>query len=226
MKYQWILFDADETLFHFDAFAGLQLMFSRFNQHFDRQHYQDYQSTNLALWDAYQAGQINAQQLQEQRFAHWANKLAVPAQHLNQAFLEAMADICKLLPGAKDLLDSLKDKVNLGIITNGFTALQQIRLERTGLSGYFQTLVISEQVGVAKPDKAIFEHAFEQMQQPNRQQVLMVGDNPHSDIQGGINAGIDTCWLNREQQPLPQGIQPKHQVASLQELQHWLHQPH
>jgi len=226
MKYQWILFDADETLFHFDAFAGLQLMFSRFNQQFERQHYQDYQNTNLALWDAYQAGKINAQQLQEQRFAHWANKLAVPAQHLNQAFLEAMADICKLLPGAKDLLDSLKDKVKLGIITNGFTALQQIRLERTGLSGYFQTLVISEQVGVAKPDKAIFEHAFEQMQQPNRQQVLMVGDNPHSDIQGGINAGIDTCWLNREQQPLPQGIQPKHQVTSLQELQHWLHQPH
>ncbi len=226
MKYQWILFDADETLFHFDAFAGLQLMFSRFNQQFNQQHYQHYQAGNLPLWDAYQAGKINAQQLQEQRFEYWANKLTIPAHQLNQAFLEAMADICQLLPGAKALLDSLKDKVKMGIITNGFTALQQIRLERTGLSGYFQPLVISEQVGVAKPDKAIFEHALKQMQQPNRKQVLMVGDNPHSDIQGGINAGIDTCWLNREQKTLPQGIQPKHQVSSLQELQDWLHSSH
>ncbi|WP_411992346.1 pyrimidine 5'-nucleotidase [Agarivorans sp. DSG3-1] len=219
MQYQWILFDADETLFHFDAFAGLQLMFSRYGVSFEQQDYQHYQARNLPLWDAYQAGQVNAEQLQQQRFEYWANKLEQHPQQLNDAFLEAMADICSLLPGAKNLLDALKGKVKMGIITNGFTSLQNIRLERTGLTGYFSPLVISEQVGVAKPHKDIFEHAFEQMQYPEKHKVLMVGDNPHSDVQGGLNAGIHTCWLNRHGKDRPAGIEPHHEVSSLKQLQ-------
>ncbi|BEU02117.1 dUMP phosphatase [Agarivorans sp. OAG1] len=219
MKYQWILFDADETLFHFDAFAGLQLMFSRYGVKFEQQDYQHYQTRNLPLWEAYQAGQVNAEQLQQQRFEYWGKQLEQHPQELNDAFLEAMADICSLLPGAKDLLDALKSKVKMGIITNGFTALQKIRIERTGLSGYFSPLVISEQVGVAKPHKDIFEHAFAQMQQPEKHRVLMVGDNPHSDIQGGINAGIRTCWLNRHGEERPEGIEPHYEVNSLKQLQ-------
>ena len=93
---------------------------------------------------------------------------------LNEAFLNAMADICAL-PGAVSLLDSLKGKVKLGIITNGFTALQQIRLERTGLRDHFDALVISEEVGVPKPDPRIFDYALAQAGNPDRDRVLMVG---------------------------------------------------
>ncbi|MGY5452272.1 pyrimidine 5'-nucleotidase [Agarivorans sp. MS3-6] len=219
MRYQWVLFDADETLFDFDAFAGLKLMFSRYNVDFSEQDYHVYQTKNLPLWVDYQAGKISATDLQQQRFSHWARKLNIHPQQLNSAFLSAMAEICRLLPGAKDLVDALLGKVNMGIITNGFTALQTIRLERTGLKDYFFPLVISEQVGVAKPHVAIFEHAFKHMQYPAKDAILMVGDNPHSDIQGGINAGIDTCWLNRHGQAKPEGIEPHHEVSSLKQLQ-------
>ena len=219
MKYQWILFDADETLFHFDAFKGLQLMFSRFDVDFSRDDFSHYQTVNLPLWVDYQDGKITATQLQNRRFQFWADKLAVTTQTLNSAFMTAMADICCLLPGAKELISALTGKVNMGIITNGFTELQRVRLEKTGLKDVFAPLVISEQVGIAKPDIGIFEHALTHMGDVQREQVLMVGDNPHSDILGGMNAGFDTCWLNSENSALPDGIKPSYQVTSLTQLQ-------
>ncbi|CFQ45453.1 pyrimidine 5'-nucleotidase [Yersinia aleksiciae] len=219
MKYQWILFDADETLFHFDAYQGLKLMFSRFNVDFSTQDFDHYQLVNKPLWVDYQDGKISATQLQNTRFEMWAEKLGVAATRLNSEFLVAMADICSLLPGARELVDALSGKVNMGIITNGFTGLQTIRLERTGLKDIFSPLIISEEVGAAKPDVAIFEYAFNLMNNPAKEQILMVGDNLHSDIQGGINAGIDTCWLNMHGAAQDDNISPRYQVSSLAELQ-------
>ena len=219
MHYKWILFDADETLFQFDAQQGLQLMFSRHGVDFTQQDYDQYQLTNKPLWRAYQDGEINAEQLQNIRFQGWSEKLQISTQILNSDFLMAMADICRPLPGAEELLASLHGKVKMGIITNGFTALQEIRLQRTGFVEYFSSLTISEQVGVAKPHQGIFEHTLAAIGQPEKQHVLMVGDNPHSDILGGLNAGIDTCWLNVDNQESPVGITAHYQVRSLSELQ-------
>ncbi|KAB8310358.1 dUMP phosphatase [Erwinia endophytica] len=216
--WDWILFDADDTLFHFDAFAGLQRLFHPYGVSFSREDYEQYQAVNKPLWVEYQNGAITAGQLQQQRFVAWAEKLKVTPMALNKAYLEAMAEICQPLTGAVELLNALKGRVKMGIITNGFTALQQVRLQRTGLLGHFDLLVISEQVGYAKPHPAIFDYALEKMENPDRQRVMMVGDNPDADILGGISAGMATCWLNAEQRPLPPGITPTWQVKTLQEL--------
>lgn len=218
-QWDWILFDADDTLFHFDSFAGLQRLFQRYDVTFSRADYDDYQAINKPLWVDYQNGAISALQLQHQRFQGWADRLNVTPHDLNSGFLTAMAEICLPLEGATDLLNALKGQVKMGIITNGFTALQQARLERTGLLGYFDLLVISEQVGYAKPHPVIFDYALEQMGHPPRDRVMMVGDNPDSDILGGIQAGLATCWLNADGRVKPEGINPTWQVASLRELQ-------
>lgn len=217
--WDWILFDADDTLFHFDAFVGLQRLFQQYDVQFSRADYDDYQAINKPLWVDYQNGAISALQLQHQRFESWAAKLDVTAQDLNRGFLRAMAEICTPLAGAVDLLNALKGRVKMGIITNGFTALQQARLERTGFLGVFDLLVISQQVGYAKPHPAIFDYALTRMGNPARERVLMVGDNPDSDILGGINAGLATCWLNADGRAQPEGINPTWQVTSLKELQ-------
>ncbi|MCP2001769.1 UNVERIFIED_ORG: 5'-nucleotidase [Buttiauxella agrestis ATCC 33320] len=222
MNWDWILFDADETLFTFDAFGGLQRMFLDYSVTFTAEDFQDYQAVNKPLWVDYQNGAISALQLQHQRFLGWSERLSVPAGDLNAAFLNAMAEICVPLPGAVSLLNALKDKVKIGIITNGFTALQQIRLERTGLRDYFDLLVISELVGVAKPDRKIFDYTFEQMGHPPRDRVMMVGDTAESDILGGMNAGIATCWLNAHGRSLPEGISPTWEVTTLNELERLL----
>ena len=192
MKWDWIFFDADETLFTFDSFGGLQRMFLDYSVTFTAEDFQDYQAVNKPLWVDYQNGAITALQLQHQRFDVWAERLNVSPGALNEAFLNAMADICAPLPGAVSLLDSLKGKVKLGIITNGFTALQQIRLERTGLGN------------------------------PDRDRVLMVGDTAESDILGGMRSGLSTVWLNAHGRTLPEGIEPTWTVTSLNELEQLL----
>jgi putative hydrolase of the HAD superfamily/5'-nucleotidase len=219
--YEWILFDADETLFQFDAFSGLKLMFLRFDVDFSKQDYQEYQLINKPLWVEYQNNRITAKELQCRRFDLWSQQLNVPSEHLNSAFLLAMADICVPLDGAVSLLEALKGKVKLGIITNGFTELQQERLQRTGLKHHFEFIVISEEIGIAKPHAGIFDHACSLMGNPERERVLMVGDNPDTDILGGINAGFHTCWLNVDHLETPLNIQPHYQVASLDELERW-----
>jgi 5'-nucleotidase len=221
-KWDWIFFDADETLFTFDSFSGLQRMFLDYSVTFTAEDFQAYQAVNKPLWVDYQNGAITSLQLQHQRFEGWAARLNVNAGDLNNAFMNAMAEICAPLPGAVSLLDSLKGKVKTGIITNGFTSLQQVRLERTGLREHFDLLIISEEVGVAKPDARIFDYALEQAGNPDRSRVLMVGDTAASDILGGMNAGLATCWLNAHQQVLPEHIKPTWTVTSLAELEQLL----
>lgn len=219
MKYEWVLFDADDTLFHFDAFKGLVLMFSKYGIEFTIEDFAAYQVVNHQLWIDYQDGKITAQTLQNTRFQTWAERLNVTTQELNLAFLSAMADICQFMPGAENLLKALSQHAKLGIITNGFSALQRVRLERMKVESYISVLVISEEVGVAKPDPKIFERAFEMMDYYDKHKILMVGDNAQSDILGGQNIGIDTCWLNTKNLPLPENVSPTHIVSQLSELQ-------
>lgn len=218
MQYPWILFDADDTLFDFDAFAGLKLAFSRFEQQFDDTDYRDFLHISMPLWRQYQDGEITSTELQHRRFAPWAQKHNIQAGQINEFFVDAMGQTSKLLPGARELLEAISGKATLGIITNGFTRMQQIRLDNNGVSEHFQHLVISEQVGVAKPHKGIFEHTMALLGNPPKEQVLMVGDNPHADVLGGLNAGIHTCWLNMQGQVRPQGIDPHYEITDLFQL--------
>lgn len=220
MTYQWVLFDADETLFHFDNFSGLKHLFAQYDVVFGQTEFDQYQSLNKPLWVAYQEGKITAEQLQTRRFEYWSNRLNVDAKRLNEQFLDAMAQICTTLPGAVELVQFLHDKhIKMGIITNGFARLQQIRLERTGFLPYFSPVVISELVGVAKPHPRIFEKALEQMGYPDKKNILMVGDTLESDIRGGNEAGLDTCWLNHHRnQHQTSDIKPTYEIHSLFEL--------
>ena len=218
--YEWILFDADNTLFHFDDFSGLRCMFKKhFEIEFCEKAYQAFQLISRPLWNSYQNGEISAQHLQEQRFYAWSEKLQISTMQLNSLFMQTMASISKPLHGVINLLNFIKGKVKIGIITNGFTELQQTRLERTGLKDFFELHVISDQVGIPKPNVLIFEHAILLAGNPAREKVLMVGDTFETDILGAINAKLDTCWLNPKRKPLPQNFIINHQVCSISELQ-------
>jgi len=219
---QWVLFDADDTLFHFDAFAGLCLLHQQYGLSFDQADYQQFQAVNQPLWQLYQQGQIQADELKVRRFTALAERLKLDPYQLNSEYLQAMAVVCTPLPGAVDLLNALQGQCKLGIITNGFTDLQQVRLERSGLHNHFDILVISEQVGAAKPDPQIFRHALQLMAQPDPAQVLMVGDNPQADIVGGQSMGFRTCYVQHPGKTLPTGITPDLSVSALSQLQQFL----
>jgi FMN phosphatase YigB (HAD superfamily) len=153
-KYQWFLFDADNTLFHFDDFEGLKRMLSHLNVIFTEQDYQEYQIINKPLWLECQQHKITADELQQRRFTDWGKKTGIATKELNNRFLTAMAETCPPLEGAQSLLQMLKNNnKKVGIITNGFIALHQIRLDYMGLNQFIDLLVVSEEVGIARIEK-------------------------------------------------------------------------
>lgn len=218
MKYQWILFDADETLFSFHSYLGLKSMLKRYGLEFNEQDYEAFQAVNQPLWVAYQNKEINAEALQRIRFESLAQKTGQDPLVLNRELMDEMALVSQPLEGVREMLASLHGKVKMGIITNGFNALQQKRLENTQTAGFFDLLIVSETVGVAKPDRQIFDYAFSQMGEVERSKVLMVGDTLASDILGGNLAGIDTCWFNPKGLANETAIQPTYEIRSMAEL--------
>ena len=220
MKYSWVVFDADDTLFHFDGYKGLVRAFAEFGVTFTGDDFVAHQAVSKPLWQAYQNGKISASELKNQRFAPWAKKLGVSAEVINGRYMAAMAESCPFVSGAQALLQALSacENVKLGIITNGFIELQAPRLAYLDLSSTFDFIAISEQLGFAKPHHRIFDYALEQMGNPPKSEVLMVGDNLYSDVLGGELVGLDTCWLNEQGVEGDTNIHPTYEVRSLSEL--------
>lgn len=218
MKYQWILFDADETLFSFNSYLGLKAMLVRYGIEFSEADYDAFQAINKPLWVAYQNKEITIQDLQTIRFAKLAEQTGKDALDLNKELMAEMAIVSKPLPNVMNMLNALYGKVKMGIITNGLEALQQKRLENTGTTKFFETVVVSEVVGVAKPNAKIFEYAFEKIGNIDKSQILMVGDTLSSDILGANGVGIDSCWFNHTGENNTTEIKPTYEITDIKQL--------
>lgn len=167
---------------------------------------------------AYQNKEITAKELQTIRFTALSEQTGQDPLTLNHELMQEMALVSKPLENTLETLKALSGKVKMGIITNGFKSLQQKRLDNTDTAGFFEIVVVSEDVGVAKPDPAIFEFAFGLIPQVDKSAVLMVGDTLASDILGANNIGIDSCWFNPHGQENTTGIQPTYEIHSMLEL--------
>lgn len=218
MKYRWILFDADETLFSFNSYDGLKAMLARYHIDFSQADYEQFQAVNKPLWVAYQNNEITAKDIQVRRFAKLSVQTGVDALQLNQELMAEMAFVSKPLNGVIAMLNQLYGKVKMGIITNGFTELQQQRLLNTNTQHFFEFVAVSEQIGAAKPDRQVFEYAFALMDEPDKTKILMVGDTLASDVLGSNNAGIDSCWFNHARVVNDTQIRPTYEIADIAEL--------
>lgn len=221
-RYDWILFDADDTLFHFRSLPALQALFEKYHIQFTQQDFDEYQKLNKSLWESFQEQKITAKEIKVQRFAKWTEKLQIEPEVLNTEFLNEILAISTMLDGAKELLDNLKDKINIGIITNGFSDLQSRRLRKHDVFGHIDMLVISEEVGYAKPHPKIFQEALSRMGNPAPERVLMIGDSLQSDIHGALNVRMQTCWLNVEGKTIPAQNAPHYVIKSLNDLKNLL----
>ncbi|WP_373779222.1 pyrimidine 5'-nucleotidase [Glaesserella sp.] len=218
MKYQWMLFDADETLYSFNSYLGLNTMLKRYGIDFTQQDYDEFQAVNKPLWVAYQNKEINADELKHRRFAKLSAQTGQCANTLNHELMEEMALVSLPLVGVESMLSTLYGRVKMGIITNGFNALQQKRLRNTGTERFFEIVITSENVGAAKPEPKIFEYAFSQMGEFDKSKVLMIGDTLASDVLGGNQVGVDTCWFNPHQHKNETAIQPTYEIHDILQL--------
>ena len=122
------------------------------------------------------------------------------------------------MDGAIPLLNSLKPNYGMAVVTNGLKEVKRPQLSRPEIAHYFKAVIISEEIGVAKPHAGFFEHTFNAIGNPDKSKVLIVGDNLNSDIKGGNNYGIDTCWYNIGSIQNDSAIKPTFEIRHLKEL--------
>ncbi|WP_379155834.1 YjjG family noncanonical pyrimidine nucleotidase [Paenibacillus sp. sgz5001063] len=222
MKYDVILFDADDTLFDY-GMAESKALYNAF-VHFGlptgaEDYAASYQEINKALWKDLEQGRTTSAVLRVERFNRLfaAHKLELSPEAFSEAYLKFLGEGTYLIQGAVELCQELAG-CRLAIITNGIKDVQLSRIQGSPLNNTFEQIIISEETGYQKPEAGIFDYAFNKLGISDRSKVLIVGDSLTSDIQGGMGYGIDTCWFNPLGKAGDPGIQPTYEIRELSEL--------
>lgn len=221
VPYTHVLLDLDHTLL--DTDTSLTLAFVDAMEAADADptgRYEIFDEINRALWKQVEAHELTPPQVHVARFEQLIDRLDLDAdpRRMADAFALGMGRHGDLYPGAREMLDALAGRVGLALVTNGLSDIQRARVERLDLGHYFEAITISAEVGASKPGTAIFDLTFEALGHPSRDATVMVGDNLGSDIAGGNNAGVATCWYNPSAHPGDDNIRPTHTIAELREL--------
>lgn len=214
MKYDIILFDADGTLLDFqkseaeairDAMTanGIQATEERVKL---------YSDINIGLWKKLERGEIKKKVLLYHRFELLLEALGMQgdAKKMANDYMTGLSTKGYVLDGAEKMLKSLSGRARMYIVTNGVEFIQRGRYARCGIDKYFHGVFISDCVGCEKPSVKYFEYVASHIDGFDKGRAVIVGDSLTSDMQGGINYGIDTCWYNPDGKACPDGMTLTH----------------
>ena len=220
MKYQLLLFDADDTLFDFKTSEqqALRQTFETLGLAYEETyHLPLYHDINKPLWQAAEAGTLSLADLNTIRFEQFVAQLDLPieATVMADAYVHQLAANSILFDDSFEVIEKLSQRYRLAILTNDLTVIQEKRIAQSPLSNFFEAVFISESMGYSKPDARFFEKALNMLKHEDKASVLMVGDSLSSDITGGINFGIDTCWYNPNHLPNKSGLVPTYEIDQL-----------
>lgn len=195
-----LLLDLDGTVLDFEASQAhaLRATVTELGLTWLDDHAATYAQINVELWLAYERGEIEAADLRATRWRRYLQALELEADvdQVGADYLRRFAAGAHLLEGAVEAVAALAERLSIVAVTNGFGDVQHERLERSGLAPYLSGVVVSDEVGVAKPAAEIFDVAFQRAGHPARDRVAIVGDSLTSDMAGGRAYGITTVWVN------------------------------
>ena len=224
MKYDKILFDLDNTIIDFDDTekTALEKASKEFNVSFSKKLLSRYHEINDNLWKQLEKGEVDRKNLIYLRFKKLFdefNILGIEPLEFNTAYMKNIAFGKKLIKNASE---TVKKCSNLGakcyIITNGSLQVQYKRLDGQPFMDYISGIAISEEVGAAKPSKDFFTNAEKRFNVKFDSKTLIVGDSLTSDILGGVNAGINTCYVNRKNLVNNSTIKPTYEISDIKDL--------
>ncbi len=206
MKYRHIFFDLDHTIWDFDRNAEETLHelygiygLKELGLHSPDLFIETYTRNNHRLWAEYHLGKITKTALRDARFKQTFLDMGLHPDVIPAGFEDDYVKLCptktNLFPHAHETLEYLHSKYTLHLISNGFRESQDVKINGTNLGGYFRHVIISEEIGVNKPDKAIFEHALN-LAGATKAESLMIGDSLEADVYGALNFGMDAIYFN------------------------------
>ncbi|MCM1110562.1 MAG: YjjG family noncanonical pyrimidine nucleotidase [Clostridium sp.] len=210
---RWVWFDLDNTLIDFTANARDALATLYRREHLDRffeslQQWTDrYEEYNHELWRLYSLGEIAQDRLRLDRFrlpflsAGADEETAVAlARRFDTDYLDLLAEGRRMIDGAVELLSAVSrdPELHVGIISNGFHDVQHRKIRNTGILPLVELIVLSDDIGINKPDRRIFDYAVEKSGVADSRAHLIIGDNPDTDIRGALGAGWRAIWFDRD----------------------------
>lgn len=183
-----------------------------------------YSAINKGYWERLERKEVTREQLQVGRFADLMAEYGVraDAQKCADRYMENLSMGHYFLPGAEEALQALSGNYKLYLASNGNTETQRSRIASAGIEKYFAEIFISGEVGVNKPDKGFFEYCFARIPGFDPAKAMIVGDSLTSDILGGKNAGIATCWVNPDHKPVNPDMTPDYEIESIAQLEELL----
>ena len=223
MKYEVLLFDADNTILDFDKSEeqALRWTFRDMGWEFSQHVLQVYRRNNIAQWQLFEQGKISKSEVLINRFVETFKELRmsfcdidVVAEKYEQYLMLGFF----VVPHAKEVLRCLQKTHKLYVVSNGVVTIQNSRMKGSGLEKFFVNRFVSEEVGFPKPQKQYFDYCFEHIGNVDRSQTLIVGDSLTSDIQGGANAQIDTCWYNPDHVANDSSLVPTYVIDDLRQI--------
>ena len=222
MRYTTLLLDADDTLLDFQKTEeyALSSTFEQYGIPFTEEVRSTYKTINHKLWAAFEAGEINKATILARRFRNTFAALGIQGEFegFEKEYQLALGRGGFLIPEAMEVCQELSKICRLYIVTNGVQATQESRMELSGLLPYIQDVFVSETTGYQKPQREYFDYVFSRIPDFDPAQALMIGDSLGSDIKGGYNAGLDTCWYNPAGKPNGIKVPVTYEIKNLKEL--------
>ncbi len=205
MEIKHVFFDLDHTLWDFEKNSNLtfEKLFKTHNVELDLQDFlTEYVPINFQYWKLYREEKVSKENLRYGRLKETFDKLSFSVTDdlihlLSEEYIRVLPSNNHLFDGAIELLEYLHPKYELHIITNGFEEVQNLKLEKSGIEKYFNSIITSESVGVKKPNPRVFKYALDKAN-AKAENSIMIGDNLEADIIGAIQCGITSIHFNLE----------------------------
>lgn len=180
-----------------------------------------YHVINIWHWEQLEQGKLTRAEVLENRFGVLFREYGVEADQAAcaRAYEQNLAIGHYFLPGAEEAVDALSKKYRLFLASNGTASVQKGRMTSANLYRFFEKVFVSQEIGHNKPSRAYFDAAFAQIPGFDPEKAMIVGDSLTSDIRGGIQAGIKTCWVNPRHLPARPDIQPDYEIEALHQLE-------
>ncbi|MBQ8554365.1 MAG: YjjG family noncanonical pyrimidine nucleotidase [Clostridia bacterium] len=201
MRYQYLLVDNDNTLMDFNEAERKALLdtLKEAGLTTDEATCTAYHHINDALWKALERGETTQPLLKVERFRQLLAHLERPdiePETLSAAYAANLGSHADLLPGALEFIDALHGRIKIALVSNGVSTIQRGRLARCPFTDKLDAVVISEEVGVSKPNPRMVEVALEQLGCTDKTQAVLMGDSLTADIPAAVNAGIDSIYFS------------------------------
>jgi len=219
-----ILWDVDGTLldFHSAEAAAIRALFQKFSLGTCTDAMlADYSTINAGFWRKLESGELSKPQVLTGRFETFFQKYGLDTgcvDAFNAAYQLALGDTVCFCPNALETLTDLQGRVLQCAVTNGTAVAQHKKLAASGLDRIFDHIFISDEIGIEKPNLGFFNTVWAKIGHYSPDEMLIVGDSLTSDIRGGNNAGIKTCWYNPKGLPCPRDLRINYDIRDLAQV--------